>query len=221
MALIRYSIANLAGYARSSDRKGRIQFGILNPDKLLAGKRQYMALGGGAMLKEAGKKMLEKEFQAFGFEPEGRPGIWDARFKAEESHFENIFTRLAEYQTEFELSPALDILEELFGKEFSGFEGGIVSSKDLSQLAVRPIFTTRQAVAEAGTDTSGKAIADMPTRRLFRIYELVFNPAAYKRFAASPLVRILMPQELETTHGGATAGQTSDGMLIQNNLFVY
>lgn len=218
MSQIRYSVANLAGYVRNKKMKEKVQFGILNPAKLKEGKRQYMALGGGAMLKEAGRKMLEERFGATGFEFDKNTKLYDARFRADEKHLESIFGTLSTYQPDFEHSPSIDILEELSGKEFPEEYGPLLG--DLAGVSVLPLFSVRQAPT-AGGDTSIRALTDVPTRRLFRIFELVLDSVSYKQLLNSPMVRILSPDELETTRGGATAGVAKDGALIQNNLFLY
>ena len=220
MAQIRFSIANLAWYARNMITAERVQFGILNPAKLAKGVKQYMALGGGAMLTQQGKEFLEKEFGATDFEPEGRPGVFDARFRADAEHLEPIFRMFGLHQPAFELNPTLDIMEELSGKEHPESGPGLLKEKDLERVFCTFRFSIRQAPAKTGEDTSSRASDSLATRRLFRVCELQMPEDVYLQFVSSPGVKVLSEEELRSTQGGATAGVGSDGTPIQNNLFL-
>ncbi len=221
---IRVSIANLAWYVQMIENDVRYPFAILNPNKLKAGGHQYMALGGGAMLTVVGKVMLEKKCSATDFEFDEDTGFYDARFQLDAGNLETVFSKFSDVgrsgATVYEKDPTLDIMAELTGKEFPGFP--TILTEDEAKL-VRPKFVkvVRQKLPAAGADTSSRSSAEMPSHRLFRIFTLMMPSSLYQtKIWRSPVVRILQNQELATTDGGSRAGQTSDGHLIQNNLFI-
>ncbi len=216
---VRVSIANLAWRIRNLHTSEFATFGILNSDKLKQGKRQYVALGGGAMLTDAGKTVLETAYQASDFELDKDTGFFDARFITDESQVETIFDLFKRPSLELEQDPTLDILHELSVKQFLGHKDTL---RKLVRKAVNPTFlqSVRQGVPEVGKDTSGRALADIPTRRLFRIFELWMAGSTFEKFKSSQMVRLLTDDELRTTDGGRTVGRTSDGVPIQNNLFL-
>lgn len=219
--VIRVSIGDLALIAGNMGSGERRVFGILNPKELAKGKRQYMALGGGAMLTQAGKDTLEGMLKATDFEQDKETGFFDARFKVDDEYIENALEFFKKPSPVFEHDPTLDILAELSGKEFPGFEGTILPPADIEE-GVKVIFrySVRQGVSEVGKDTSTRASADIPTRRLFRIFDLEMPPVLFEKFARSPMVRFLTEDELRTTDGGRVMGKTVDGIPIQNNLFL-
>ncbi len=225
MPLVRVSVANLAWYVRMKENNVRYPFAILNPDKLAKGERRYMALGGGAMLNEAGKKMLEEVVGASGFEFDTGIGFYDARFRICERDLESAFKTFSSVDTRgatiYEQDPTLDIMAELSGKEFPGYPT-IMSAEETELVRLDFVKVVRQKLPAAGADTSARGVAaDVPTHRLFRIFELVMPLALYQgRMMSSPVVKILSNQELATTDGGSKAGVTRDGLIIQNNLFV-
>jgi hypothetical protein len=216
---VRVSIANLAWYARPEGSVFRHFFGIINQKKLAEeGKRQYMALGGGAMLTEIGKNLLEAQVGATNFEFDEKTGFFDARFQVEEDRFESAFFHFEGYYATLEHDPTLGIMAELTVEE-SGHES-IFTADEAKMVRVLPLGVVRQQPAKAGTDTSARASAEMPTRRLFRIYELVMPSILFAKLHKSSVVRFLSDAERTTTDGGSKAGRTSDGYLIQNNLFL-
>ncbi len=216
---VRVSIGNLAWFA-SNTLEEHHAFAILNPAKLKASKRQYGALGGGAMLTELGKCYLEESFGASNFEFDNHTMFYDARFVIDEDKVEpvfNLFTRIAGSPSELEHDPTLDILQELTGTE-SGFNKRILSKKIGSKVKPEFLKVVRQKPA-AGADTSARA-ADIPTLRLFRIYVLQMDAPTFILFEASSIVKFLSDKELTTTNGGSAGGVASDGTPIQNNLFI-
>lgn len=216
MAKVRVSVANLAWFARVSGSANRHPFGIVNEKKLKRGERQYMALGGGAMLAQAGKELLEAQIGATNFEFDEHTGCFDARFQIDEDRLESVFYHFEHYGI-LELDPTLDILAELTGAE-PGHDG-ILTAEEANLVQVVQCGLVRQQSSAAGTDTSARASAEMPTRRLFRVFELVMPSRLFEKMQSSPTVRFLSDTELRTTAGGSKAGRTSDGWVIQNNLF--
>lgn len=221
---VRVSIANLAWYVRIKQNDVRYPFAILNPNKLKKGECQYMALGGGAMLTESGKKALEESFDASDFELDKHTGLFDARFQIYEKDLEamfGLFSNINGIMKTYEQDRTLDIMAELSGKEFPGYER-ILDDDEVKLVKANFVKVVRQKPSEAAVDTSARgASAEVPTRRLFRIYELVMPKELYQRkLLHSPVVKILSDDELKTTDGGCKAGLTSDGLVIQNNLFL-
>lgn len=220
---VRVSIANLAWYVKMLENDVQYPFAILNPKKLKQGERQYMALGGGAMLTERGKEVLEQAFDASDFEQDPDTGFFDARFRVERQHLEAVLKRfelLSGTTNSFEHDPTLDIIAEISGKEFLGYDR-ILDDDEVKLIKPTFVKVVRQKSPDVGTDTSARASAETRTHRLFRIYELVMPVTLYQRkIWRSPVVRILSDNELETTDGGSRAGKTKDGFVIQNNLFI-
>lgn len=216
---IRASIANLAWFARVHGTAIRHPFGILNQKKFREGKRQYCALGGGAMLTEEGKRLLEEQVAASDFELDPHTGFFDARFQIDASHLESVFEHFESgLNAIYEQNPTLDIRAEITGAE-PGHES-IFTADEMKMIRVVPFGNIRQKQAEVGTDTSARASVDMPTRRLFRIFELVMPNELFEKLQLSWAVRFFSDEELRTTDGGSQAGRTNDGFLIQNNLFI-
>lgn len=216
---VRASFANLAWFARVHGTVIRHPFGILNQKKFKEGQRQYCALGGGAMLTEAGKRLFEEQVDASNFELDPHSGFFDARFQVDESHLNLVFEYFESGPNAiYEQDPTLDIRAELTGAE-PGHES-IFTVAELKMIRVVPFGDVRQKPAEVGTDTSARASSLMPTRRLFRIFELVMPNELFEKIQRSPNVRFLSDAELATTDGGSKAGRTSDGFMIQNNLFL-
>lgn len=221
MANVRVSVGNLAWYAAQEGGLSTSVFGILNPKKLKKGERQYGALGGAAMLNDTGKKYLEDSYGATDFEFDAATAFWDARFVIDDAHLEDVLSLFADTHgpvQDFEQSRALDIVHELIGQEV-GHEP-ILTAEEAAKITVRYLFSVRQRPSEATADTSARASANVPTRRIFRIFLLIMPKDIYEKFAESPVVRILAEEELATTDGGSKAGVTDDGCVIQNNLFI-
>lgn len=218
---VRISIANLAWYATTVENNIRYPIAILNPNKLKKGERQYMALGGGAMLTERGKKRIEETFGASDFEFDEKTGFFDARFQIDDQHLEEVFCLFGDSErfTWYEQDRTIDIMNELTGNE-PGHEG-IMSESDRCLIDCVYVKSVRQKPSEFDADTSTRVTADIPTRRLFRIFELRMSQSLYNRkFVCSPFVRVLHDHELVTTDGGSKSGRTNDGYVIQNNLFL-
>lgn len=219
---VRVSIANLAWHARVRGTLKQYQFGILDPKKMLAGTRQYMALGGGAMLTEVGKQMLESKFGASDFEFDAHSGFFDARFQVDEKYLEPVFSLFGDLlaMKKYEQDPTLDIMAELTGKEFPKWYERILDDIKADMVQVLHVRNVRQKPSALGADTSERALGvAMPTRRLFRVYELVMSDPILKNLRSSPAVKFLSEKELKTTDGGSRAGVADDGCVIQNNLF--
>jgi hypothetical protein len=211
---VRVSIANLAWNAVNLRTGERETFGILNPKK----PNQIMALGGGAMLNEQGKRGLEDIFGASDFEQDEKTGYFDARFRVEEEEVERIFRLFRSPSGQLERDPTLDIRMELTGREFPGYPH-LLTPKEADRIFINYYRTVRQGLAKVGEDTSAKAI-DVPTHRLFRIFDLVMPPELFDTYLKHPQVRLLDVDELASTRGGRAAGKSNEGLVIQNNLFL-
>jgi hypothetical protein len=210
---VRVSIGNLAWELCPEGGSG-IPFAILN-----SAKRQYAALGGGAMLTEVGKQYLEGRFGATGFEFDKHTGFFDARFVVDESMCEKVFEHfagIAGKSNNHEHNPTLDILAELTGSE-QGHQS-ILPERMLGLAKLEFLKVVRQKPAASGADTSARAI--MQTRRLFRIYRLYLYDDAAITVCNSKQIKFLTNEELASTNGGSTAGMANDGVPMQNNLFL-
>lgn len=220
--IVRVSVANLAWYMRNNATGVQVPIGILNPKKLMKGEKSYQALGGAVMLTDAGKHMCEGSLGATNLEYDNKTGCFDARF---EIHADMLGIALSAFvrvmhDNGLERNPMLDIMNELSGKEFSE-EYGTILPADLTKDVVGKFLGTVRQQLPTSADTSARARGDMPTHRLFRIFELSMPEAAFHKVLDSPVVRVLTREELATTNGGACAGHTKDGRaVIQNNLFL-
>jgi hypothetical protein len=217
---VRVSIANLAWRARIEDTvRSCVTFGILNPKKM----NQIMALGGGAMLKVGGKTMLEEVVGATHFEFDEQTRLYDARFQIDAADVNWVFKSFSDVtssgRTRYENDPRLDIRAELSGKEFPGYPT-ILTADEVRNIRVGFLRVVYQKLPAVGADTSDRAKADMPTHRMFRIFELVMPIEIWHKFVHSAVVRVLVDEELATTDGGSKAGKNRDGLIIQNNLFL-
>lgn len=223
MAQVRVSIANLAWYARMRGIEARSVFGVLDPKKLERGIWCYGALGGGAMLNPEGKRLLEDTLDATDFELDLFTDLYDARFRVDEANLELVLKTFSAVDgsganTHFEIDPTLDIKTELFEKKYPG--GASILHPDLAPyVQVRFLKVVRQQLPAPGADTSSRAV-DVPTYRLFRIFELEMPGQVFGAFSYSAFVRFFKQGELATTEGGSKEGRTSDGWSIKNNLFV-
>lgn len=216
---VRVSIANLAWSVRTTHGRSWHPFGIVNQKKLAKGERWYGALGGGVMLTQQGKEELEHFYGASDFEFDAHSGFFDARFQVdEETDLEGVFSMFPiKADKAYEQDPTLDIVGELTGSE-PGHES-IFTADEAKMIEVIPVRVVRQKPAAAGADTSGRASSDIPTLRLFRIFELAMPYDLFEKMLRSPAVRLFSSEELATTDGGSKAGRTNDGCVIQNNLF--
>lgn len=216
---VRASIGNLAWYARVNGTAMRHPFGILNQKMFKEGTRQYCALGGRAMLTETGKSLLQQAVAASEFEFDPYTGFFDARFRIDAIHLESVFEHFeAGPNSSYEQDPTLDIVAELTGTE-PGHEV-IFTADEMEMIRVVLFGTVRQKPAEIGTETSVRASSEMSTHRLFRIFELVMPNELFEKLQLSSAVRFFSDEELRTTDDGSRAGWTSDGFMIQNNLFI-
>lgn len=214
---VRVSIGNLVRLV-SNGRKLRTAFGVLNPKKLAKGERFVQALGGRANLTPLGKEILERQFGAEGFELDENSGMYDAAFIAPEESLEGIFKFFEDANPDhFELDPAREIEEEVFQKIYPNEIGTILPAS-----ATRPVITyvktVHQPVPDDGKGTSSRARDDMPTRRIFRVFDLVFSERELDDFLLSEAVIMLSEAELMTTKGGRSKGLTMHGETIADNL---
>lgn len=223
MSLVRVSIANLAWYARMRGNEAKSSFGVLDPKELGQGVRQYGALSGSAMLKPEGKRLLEDTLDATGFEFDEVTDLYDARFHVDEADLELVLKTFSAVDESgansyFEIDPTLDIKAELFEKKYPG-GASILPAHVAPYVQAHFVKVVRQQLPALGADTSSRA-GDIPTHRIFRIFELEMPSQVFGAFSCSTFVRFFKQVELATTAGGSKAGRTSDGWSIKNNLFV-
>lgn len=213
---VRVSVGNLVRLV--SGGKLKVAFGVLNPKKLEKGERFVQALGGRANLTAVGKEILERQFGAEGFELDENSGMYDAAFIAPEDSLEGILAFFEDANSEyFEIDPSREIEEEVFQKIYPNGIGTI-----LPNVAVRPVVTyvktVRQPAPDDGVGTSMRARNDMPTRRIFRLFDLVFPAHELDEFLLSEVVIMLSENELLTTKGGRSKGLTMHGDIIADNI---
>ncbi len=216
MAKVRLSIGNLARFV--SDGKDTYAFGVLNPKKLAKGERFVQALGGRANLTQRGKEILERQFGAEEFEFDEHSGRYDAAFIAPEAHLGGILAFFQDANPDhFEIDPVREVEEEVFQKVYPNGIGTILPSS-----AARPVVTyvktVRQPVPDDGKGTSARARDDMPTRRIFRIFDLALPEYELEEFVRSDAIVVLADDELASTNGGRSRGRTRCGDTIADNL---
>ncbi len=129
------------------------------------------------------------------------------------------FGRIAGKVTPHEMNPVRDILAELTGKEWADV-GTILKPEHENALRLTYWTTIRQPPPETGIGTSSRERPDMPTRRMFRFYDICAPQLVIDLIIASPIVRVLSDDELRTTKGGACKGVALDGTTIADNLFL-
>lgn len=217
-AVVRISVANLATRIFAADTDQCHHFGVVP-------KSRIQALGGAAELTPEGVDWLQQFFGAHDFETDQATGLTDARFRldagcAEEvlSVFKSISGRHNAHPCLREMDPKRDILAELTGKEWPNH--GYILEPNTEPLGLAYRGVARQRQPESGKGTSEREVENMPTFRLFRLYDIVTRQAVVDQFLKSPLVRVLTEEDLATTKGGACKGKTADGTEIADNLFL-
>lgn len=212
MAKIRISAGNLAVRVRVDETNEAYFFGLLNKKAFLEkGRFLITALGGAAEMTPLGKKLLESRYGA-----EFQEGM-DARFVIDESHLEDVL-RIFESRDSslYETDATREVREELATKELPILDSPVLSEKEMTQVKVVYVKTARQQSSGA-TGTSARE-GEIPTRRIFNLFEIVVPKAIFEKIAACPAVKILTPQEIATTRGGASKGRAADGAELGDNL---
>ena len=216
MSKVRISVANLALDLIVKGTEKSYKFGITP-------KKRIQALGGAVWLTELGVRMLQTSVGAENFEFDKASGFADARFLVPESMVEHafyLFTGNGGFpDTRHEKNPFGDMETELSGKEYPN-AGHILPSHMLGLVRFQYRTMFRQQPPESGRGTSERERTDVPTRRLFRFWNIRADQMAADIILSSPLVRILSDDELATTKGGACKGVAKDGTEIADNLFL-
>jgi hypothetical protein len=209
---VRVSIADLVWDAVNCDTGEIARIGILSQKELSRGKILWTPLGGAAILAYSGFDFLRTHFHAHSFEEDVKIGFSDLRCVIEDRYVETIFTVFDTYRADLERLHCHDIMQEL--KELDVF-----TSSELDQLVLLYVSTEKQKVAPF--DEGSLAIKQgLPTRRLFRIYDLIMPGKLFEKLMRQKyVVRTLKLEEVATTKGGSIRGVTNDGQGIQNNFF--
>lgn len=215
MSKVRISVANLAPRLRVGRHGAPHYFGLLNRKAFEKGRRLLTALGGAALMTPQGITWLESTVKA-----ELQEGS-DARLVVKMEYLEQVLRQFEARDPEFcELDPRREITEELATKELPIQDRPVVSPVDLSDIDVVYVATVRQPLAKSGKSTSARE-TDIPSRRLFYLFDLIVTPAILTKFEASPAVAMLNEEEVATTDGGTQKGLTSDGAAIGDNIFLF
>lgn len=213
MAKVRVSIGNLAVRVRVAETGEVHFFGLLNKKALEKGKRLISALGGAAEVTPYGKEMIQTVYRAE-FQEE-----MDARFVIDESHLEGVLNLFANRdQLVYEIDASREVREELATKELPILDSPVLSEEEVAQVKVVYAKTVRQQ-SSGGAGTSARE-GEVPTRRIFNLFELVVPAAIFEKIVACPAIKILTAEEIATTCGGASKGQAADGAELGDNLIL-
>lgn len=222
MGLVRVSVANLVLNINTIGTGESCRVGILNANAFEKGMKRYQALGGGAQLTLLGVNFLREKFAAREFELDGDTGFHDARFLIEERHLREVlnwFESFSGIGHRFEHDPDDEIRHELCNRELTGIPP-IVSVREMLEVKVVYKKNVRQPEPKTGQGTSLRERPGIPTRRLFRLYDLWASPLIVRKIINSKAIRVLTKPELATTEGGSSRGHTKDGIEIADNLFL-
>lgn len=211
---VRFSVSNLCWGVYDPSINMLYPVGICNPKAYASGVLRVQALGGGSLLSDDGREYLAERFGAHTFE-EG-----DARFLAPRASVEEVTRFFLDYDTNgqyFELSPMRELVEELGNPEKYGNHSPVLTGAELARISTVYAKTVIQPPPKGeGTSDRGKAYEN---RRIFRIHRLIAPGDVVNRLEASPAMRFLKNEELDTTEGGTCRGRTDLGAEIADNLW--
>lgn len=211
---VRFSVSNLCWKIYDPSINELYSVGILNPKAYTQGERRVQALGGAALLEEAGRQHLIDRYGAHSFEET------DARFRAPRESVEEITRFFLDYETNgelFELDPMRELIEELGSQEKYDKHSPVLSGRELARVTPLYAKTLIQPLPQAeGTSDRGKG---QENRRIFRIHTLAAPGDVISRLRNSAVIRFLRDGELDTTNGGRCRGRTDDCEEIADNLW--
>lgn len=211
MAKVRVSIGNLAVCVRIAETDEAHFFGLLNKKALEKGKRLITALGGAAEVTPYGKEMIQVVYGA-----EFQEGM-DARFVINESHLQGVLNLFEDRDPlVYETDASREVKEELATKELPILDAPVLSEEEMTQVKVVYVKTVRQQSSD-GPGTSARE-GEIPTRRIFNVFEIVVPAVIFEKMAACPAIKILTSEEIATTCGGAGKGRAADGAELGDNL---
>ena len=204
------SVANLVPRVRCGDQVYSI--GILNRKQFEKGNKIFAALGGAAELTAAGVVGLKTLYSA-----ELTEGN-DARFTVKAKHLESVIELFRDRNASlYETNPQRELSEELGKTELTGISA-VLDADEAQKLSFSSIGSYRQPVSKTGT--SARSVDGTASRRFFNLFEVSVSPEQLEKLRQHPAVRFFTEDELKSTHGGSTKGQTSDGALIADNIFI-
>lgn len=211
---VRISVANLVPCFRDPETGNQCYFGILNPTIYNKEKRrQYQALGGGALLTPAGKDRLVTEFDAQDF----THGL-DARFTVPALVVEDVLSLLEHRDPRIcENTPNREVVGELSRGELNDIEP-VLSADEARKLAFGYLGSVRQPVPDAGGDTSPLA-TEIPTRRLFHRFIGQARYETLEKMKFSSALRVFTLDQLALTDGGRHGAVIEGNITIANNMF--
>ena len=106
--------------------------------------------------------------------------------------------------------------EELVREKIAGF-GAILSEAQSASIAFSFTRTVRQKPSETG-GTSAREKEGMLTRRMFHLFDLRISSEIFEEMKRHGSIRVLSPEEVASTNGGANKGKTHDGAAIADNI---
>jgi hypothetical protein len=109
--------------------------------------------------------------------------------------------------------------EELSTRELPLQSAPVLSPAEVAGISPRYLGTVRQPVSEPGQGTSARG-TDLPSRRLFNVFEMIVTPAVLEKMRNAPAVTMFTEEEVATTNGGRTKGEAHDGTAIADNIFL-
>lgn len=208
---VRISVGNLAPRFVVAETGEAHFLGILNRKALEKGRRMVGAVGGAAELTSEGKALLESHFGATEFER------LDARFIVDEGDLEAVLGIFESRDSRiYETDAAREIAEELATKELPIQNSPVLSAEEVAQIEVNYVKTLRQK--SSGGPGSARESVEVPTRRLFNIFEVVVPATIFEKIKSSPAIYILSEEEIASTEGGSRKGKAADGAELADNL---
>lgn len=212
---VRVSVSNLCWGVYDPSINRMYPVGILNPNAYAKGTHRVQALGGAALLSDAGREYLIGRYGAHSFEEQ------DARFLIPRISLEEVTRFFLDHEANgeyFELTPMRELVEELGSEEKYGKHSPVLALSELDRVQTLYAKTVIQPTPKGeGTSDRGQG---MENRRIFRIHRLVATSDIVNRLERSPVIRFLKDGELETTQGGTCRGRMDLGGEIADNLWL-
>lgn len=213
---VRVSIANMTPrICVEGDDRFRF-FGIMNKGKLKKGVRQINPLGGAALLTTAGNRFLKTTFNAE--LQEGVGNGMDARFFIDDSRLEEVLNLFAKREEElYEIDPNREILDELTTKDLPNQEHPILSPQEGMLITTKFVKTVRQVPGR--NPTSALETKDVPTYRLFNLFDITAPQQIVDRILGSQFIRTISGDQVQLTQKGVLQ-ETADGCRIGDNFMM-
>lgn len=212
---VRISIANLATRLRMGENGAKFIFGIVNKTALKKeGIRVACALGGAAHMTEFGKKFLERRYSAEFFDGP------DARFLMPAERQDEVIKMFEQREEWLYKSGEEELLREAREE---------LSTREIPEIQTRPILTKIEILLVRATFLKtvtllkserrlARDVDDVPTIRIFNIFELIVDPGVGAIILKSPIIYTFSEAQLEVMKAGQEV-RAGDRTLMGGNLF--